>query len=65
MRLHHSAPGGSHVSPQDCHILGHRTIERPQPTSQRDESARDIWVDILADIIIAEVLHEQESKTPR
>jgi hypothetical protein len=44
--------------------MNRRPTEQHQPTSPRSDTARDVWVDILADIIVTEVLHGQESEIP-
>jgi len=35
--------------------MGRRLIERHQPTSPRSETAQAVWVDVLAEIIVAAV----------
>ncbi len=37
--------------------------DQRQPTGPRSDTAQDVWVDLFAEIITAQVLHE-ESETP-
>ncbi len=43
--------------------MKHRPVEPHQPTSPRSGTAQDIWVALLADLIVAEVVDDPNSET--
>ncbi len=40
--------------------MNRRVTEQRQPTSQRSDTAQDVWVDLLAEIIVAAVQTEDQ-----
>ncbi len=44
--------------------MNRRPTEQHPPTSPRSYTAQDVWLDILTQLIVAEVVHGQEAATP-
>ena len=52
-------------SRQNFQATNRQPTGQRQPMTPKGENALDIWLDLLAEIVVAEVLHEKETDTPR
>ena len=49
---------------QELHAKTPRPKSKRQPHIPKNRTTEDVWLDLLAEVIVAEVLDEEKSETP-